>query len=92
MISRGATISDDEIDPVVDYLATHFGPGNGGKLNVNKADASQLSAVLEISAADANAIVSFRTQNGSFKSWQDLAKVPGLDIRKLEAEQDRVEY
>ena len=29
MISRGATLSDDEFDGVAEYLATHFGPAAG---------------------------------------------------------------
>ena len=92
MVARGATGTDDEIDEVVDYLATHFGPANVKRVNVNKADASELSAVLGISAADANAIVSYRAQNGPFKSWQDLAKVPAIDTKKIESEQERLEY
>jgi competence ComEA-like helix-hairpin-helix protein len=92
MVARGATGTDDEIDDVVDYLAAHFGPANTKKVNVNKADAAELAAVLGISAADASAILSYRTQNGPFKSWQDLAKVPAIDIKKIESEQDRVEY
>jgi competence protein ComEA len=92
MVSRGATGTDDEVDEVVDYLATHFGPPNIKKVNVNKADAAELTAVLGISAADANTILAYRKQNGSFKNWQDLAKVPGVDIKKIESELDRVEY
>jgi competence protein ComEA len=92
MVSRGATGTDDEVDEVVDYLAAHFGPANTTKVNVNKGDAAELTAVLGISTADANAIVAYRTQNGTFKNWQDLAKVPGIDTKKIESEQDRVEY
>lgn len=28
MIGRGATVSDDEGDTIVDYLAAHFGPAS----------------------------------------------------------------
>jgi competence protein ComEA len=92
MVSRGAIGTDDEVDQVVDYLAAHFGPANIKKVNVNKADTSELTTVLGISASDANAILAYRTQNGTFKNWGDLAKVPGIDTKKIESEQDRVEY
>jgi hypothetical protein len=26
MVAKGAQISDDDFDPVVDYLAAHYGP------------------------------------------------------------------
>lgn len=92
MVARGATGTDDEIDEVVEYLAAHFGPETVKKVNINKAGAPELVAVLGISTGDANAILSYRAQNGPFKSWQDLAKVPAIDTKKIESEQDRLEY
>lgn len=88
MVSRGAQGTADDFDLVAKYLATHFGP----KVNVNKANAKEISTVLELSAADAEAIVHYRETAGSFKDWRDLEKVPHIDMKKLEQEKDRIDY
>lgn len=88
MVSRGAQGTEDDFDLVVKYLAAHFGP----KVNVNKANAKELSTVIELSGADAEAIVHYRETAGSFKDWRDLARVPDIDMKKLEREKDRIDY
>ena len=92
MISRGATGIDDEIDLVISYLTTNFGPAAAKKVNVNKASAADLAAGLGISAADADAIVRYRADKGNFKELQDVAKVPGIDAKKIESAKDRIEF
>jgi competence protein ComEA len=89
MVSRGATGTDDEIDQVIAYLATNF---SRKKVNVNKASAADVAAALEISPADAAAIVAYRTDKGNFKGLQDVMKVPGIDTKKIEATKDRLEF
>jgi len=89
MVSRGATGTDDEIDQVIAYLATNF---SRKKVNVNKASATDIAAALEISPADAAAIVAYRTDKGNFKEIQDITKVPGIDTKKIEAAKDRLEF
>ncbi len=92
MIARGAKGTDSEADEVVDYLSTHFGADAIPKVNVNKAGAPDLTSSLGISAADANTIVRYRAEHGSFKSIQDLMKVPNIDAKKIESNRDRVEF
>jgi competence protein ComEA len=92
MVSRGAVGTDDEIDQVIDYLAEHFGKTDAKKVNVNKATAGELSGVLEISAKDADAIVNYRDEKGNFKDLSELAKVPGIEAKKIEAAKDRIEF
>jgi competence protein ComEA len=89
MIAKGATGSDDEINQVVAYLTANFGPK---KVNVNKATAADLAAALDISAANADAIVHYRADHGDFKAPQDLTKVPGIDAKKIEDAKDRLEF
>lgn len=89
MVSRGATGSDDEIDQVIAYLGTNFGLK---RINVNKASPEDLASVLGIPPADAAAIVAYRNEKGSFKELRDLAKVPGIDAKKVEAAKDRLEF
>lgn len=96
MVARGATGTDDEIDQVISYLATNFGPGAATeiktKINVNTAASASIAAALGLSTRDAAAIVSYRNANGRFKDLQDLAKVPGIDAKKVESAKDRIEF
>ena len=50
-----------------------------GEVNINKADAAALQENLKgVGPAKAKAIVDYRSQNGEFKSIEDLAKVKGV--------------
>ncbi len=88
MKARGADGSDEDFKAIVAYLAHVFGP----EVNVNKASASELAAQLELTAAEAAAIVKYRHEKESFKSFADLKKVPGLDLKKVEPLQQRIVY
>jgi competence protein ComEA len=101
MVSRGAQGTDDEFDLVVRYLTAHFGPNNPvgdskqstqSKVNVNKASEKDLSTILGLSAADAQAIVHYRETAGDFTEWHDLEKVPHIDMKKLAEQKDRIEF
>jgi len=92
MIARGPKGTDSEADEVIEYLSTHFGADAVQKVNVNKAGAPDLTSALDISAADAGTIVRYRADHGSFKSIQELMKVPGIDAKKIENNRDRVEF
>ena len=92
MIARGAKGSDSEADEAIDYLSAHFGPDAAHKVNVNKAGAPELTSALDISAADADTIVRYRSDHGSFKSIQDLMKVPRIDAKKIESNRNRLEF
>jgi competence ComEA-like helix-hairpin-helix protein len=110
MIGRGANISDDDAETIVEYLAAHYGPNSKGDagaakpatnaskpdnskaeaktpVDVNKADAGELISALSLTKAEADAIVQYRSQHGDFKTWQDVAAVPGVDGDKIKAHQ-----
>ncbi len=90
MAAVGAQATDDEFNEIVDYLATSF--PKTPKLNVNKAVAKDLETALDLSAKEAEAIVRYRAEKGSFKSIEDLEKVPGVDVKKIEAKKDRLSF
>ena len=100
MVSRGAKGTDDEVDQVIDYLVENFGTDQAhsdvgaaaSKVHINQAGAKDLAAALEISSEDADAIVRYREKNGNFKDWDQVRKVPGIDLKKLEEHKDRVEF
>jgi competence ComEA-like helix-hairpin-helix protein len=94
MIQRGAAGKEEEFDLVIKYLAKNFGaaPQATQKINVNKATAKELSATLELSPEEAGLIVRYREKNGPFKSIEDLARVSGVDVKKIEAKREMVEF
>ncbi|HZR56493.1 MAG TPA: helix-hairpin-helix domain-containing protein [Terriglobales bacterium] len=101
MVSRGADVPDEDIETVINYLSTNFGantepPADARNdeqkktVNVNKASATELAEVLDLSGKEASAIVTYREQNGAFKEWHDLTNVPGLEPKKIESNKDRL--
>src|SRR5258708_30658905 len=83
MVSRGADVSDDEIDILVEYLAENFGATKGPAttrknhartkvVNVNKDTATELTGALNLTPTDAAAIVAYRDAQGNFKACTDL--------------------
>lgn len=53
------------------------------KVNINTADEAILSTLPGIGEKTAAAIISFRNDNGSFKSIDDLEQVKGIGSKKL---------
>lgn len=89
MVKKGATLSPEEIDTVVEYLSVYFPPD---KVNVNTATSQEIQAGLRFTAAEADAIVEYRKANGNFKDLAALEKVAGLDAKKIEAKKDQVAF
>jgi len=92
MVARGAPLLEEEIDTVVQYLATNLARQTSAKVNVNKASVKDLETSLKLSAEEAREVIGYRSQNGNFTKFEDLQKVPGVDIKKLEAAKDRLEF
>jgi competence protein ComEA len=100
MVSRGADLNDDEIDIVVEYLAKNFaakasasGSNSAEQMvNVNQATAAELTAVLNLSSEQSQAIVAYRDKKGKFKDWHDLASVPGVQASDIESKKDKLQF
>ena len=88
MLQEAPDVKQSERDTIVEYLARNF-PAHA---NVNKADAKELQALLDISPESAVAIVSYRQKNGSFKTLDDLKKVPGVDAPKLDIKREIIDF
>jgi competence protein ComEA len=88
MQDRGAMLTEADASVIIDYLTEHFGT----TLNVNKARAKEIGGFLKLSPEEAAAIVRFRDASGPFKSWDDLARVPGLDITKIEGKKAAISF
>jgi competence protein ComEA len=87
MAHFGAEASEQEFDQILTYLVKHFSP-----IKVNKATANDLEATLDVSAGVADAIVNRRTDNGDFKTVDDLKQVPGLEAGKINAQKARIVF
>lgn len=88
MLQEAPDVKQSERDAIVEYLAKNF----PARANVNKAEAKELQAALEISPESATAIVAYRQKNGSFKTLDDLKKVPGVDAAQLDAKRDVIDF
>jgi competence protein ComEA len=88
MKGRGADGSNEDFNAIVNYLSKYF----GNNVNVNTAAAKELADNLDLTAAEADAIVKYRADKGNFKEFADLKKVPGLDASKLEPLQKRIKF
>ena len=88
MLQEEPDVTQPERDRIVEYLAKSF-PRH---VNVNSAAAAEIENVLELSTKDADAIVRYREEKGTFHGIDDLKKVPGVDAAKIEAVQNRLDF
>lgn len=88
MLQEAPDVKQSERDRIVEYLAKSF----PARAKVNKANTKELQAALEISAESAGAIVSYRQKNGSFKTLDELKRVPGVDPAKLDAKREIIDF
>lgn len=61
-----------------------------GKVDLNSATPEQLDALPGVGPATAAKIVADRTENGPFRTVEDLLRVPGIGAKKLDALKDLV--
>ena len=84
MKGNGAEGTAEQFAQLTDYLIRYQ-----SSLNVNKATADEIKAWLDIDEKVARAIVDHRNMNGAFKTIDELKKVPGIDVSKVDARKNR---
>ncbi|MFN7920853.1 MAG: helix-hairpin-helix domain-containing protein [Bryobacteraceae bacterium] len=92
MIAFGTKGTDEEFMAVIDYLAKHYPAEDVPPVNANESPAIEFESRLGLKRSQAAAIVAYRTKNGKFKTIEDLKKVPGIDIEKIDAKRDRIVF
>ncbi len=93
MRNRGASASDEELEGIVQYLATNFGPTAAPlRINVNTATAADIAGALSLTVAQSEAVVAYRDKNGKFKDLAALEQVPSIDTAKVDAARDRIDF
>ena len=89
MLQEEPDVVQSDRDKIVEYLSKNF---PAAKVNVNRASAKELASSLDLSSKDAEAIIGYREKAGSFKTLEDLKKVPGVDPMKVETLKERLEF
>jgi competence protein ComEA len=87
MIERGAAGTDEDFTATEQYLLRV-----SGRVNVNRAVSADIVDVLGLTQKDADAILEYRKSNGEFKDFDELCKVPGIDLEKLKQGRDAVSF
>jgi competence protein ComEA len=90
MVGLGAKASDAEIQLVTEYLTAHYPAEEIPRIDVNKARAIEFESGLSLRRSQAAAIIEYREKHGPFHSIEELKKVPGIDVAKVEAKKDRL--
>lgn len=78
MAALGIEADEDQVTAVKLYMTRYY-----GQVNVNKARAAELSAVLGLAGKDAAAVVAYREAHGDFADADALARVEGIDKAKI---------
>ncbi|MGH9627481.1 MAG: ComEA family DNA-binding protein, partial [Bryobacteraceae bacterium] len=92
MVAFGMKGTQEEISTVLDYLVKHFPADELPPVNINEARAIELESRLSLRRSQAAALIAYREKHGDFKSFEDLKKVPSLDIDHLETKKDRIVF
>jgi competence protein ComEA len=87
MTKLGAPITDDNYDILLSYLVHTY-----GKVNVNRSAPADIADAVGLTADEAQKIVKYRDDHGPFADFDALAKVPGVDAKKLEKNKDAITF
>jgi competence ComEA-like helix-hairpin-helix protein len=90
---RGVSAPSEQFDAIAAYMAKNFGKNDDPtKLNVNKATADQIAAIIGLTPEEAKALVGYRDKHGEFRDWKEMLIIYGVDGRKLEAAKDKMAF
>lgn len=87
----GESSSSESTDsPISSSVSNQVSTTSGPKVNINKADLTELQKLTGIGQKKAQDIIDFRMKNGDFKSIEDLGKVSGFGDKTLEKLKDEI--
>jgi competence protein ComEA len=92
MVALGLKAPEKDLELIFDYLVKNYAADEIRPLNVNKATAIELESRLSLRRSQAAAVIRYRTENGDFRSVEDLKKVPGIDAAAIESKKDRLVF
>ncbi len=87
----GESSSSESTDsPTISSVSNQISTTSSPKININKADLTELQKLTGIGQKKAQDIIDFRMKNGDFKSIEDLGKVSGFGDKTLEKLKDEI--
>ncbi len=89
MVGLGLKASDDDLNTVLEYMATHFKGEAAAPLNVNRATPVQLQSIAGLLRSESAALIAHRNKTPC-KTLDDLKGVQGVDFAKIEKRRDRL--
>ena len=93
MATKGVSAPAEQFDAIAVYMAKNFGKEEDtSKLNINKAKAEDIAAVLGLTPDEARAVVTYRDKHGEYREWGDILVVYGVDGLKIEAAKDKMTF
>ncbi|WP_280768527.1 helix-hairpin-helix domain-containing protein [Salipaludibacillus daqingensis] len=90
MVIYVPSVNEDEEPIFSATTTTSNSAGKEGGVLINQVDAQALTVLPGIGPAKAEAIVSYRDENGPFKTEEDITQVPGIGEKTLEAIRDQI--
>jgi len=88
MRGEGAPVTDTDWETLVSYFSVTLGK----KVKINEATAAIIAETFDIDEELAAAVVKYRSQKGPFKTWKDVAAVPGIDAKRVEEQQGNLDF
>jgi competence protein ComEA len=93
MALKGIAAPSEQYDAIAAYMAKNFPKTeDGSKINMNKAKAEEIVAVIGLTPDEAKALVTYRDKHGDYREWGEMLVVYGVDGRKLEAAKDKMSF